>query len=254
MFVDGPNAMQAAPKDDLLYHEAFENPQKSGYLQALLRHPRMALAAGNGREGNGLRCTYQGFERGSERMVAALHLPREVDEATLVYDVFFEEDFQWTHGGKLHGLGPIEPVTGGGTMDPAGWSARIMFKEDGLLRTYLYTQDKTTKWGVGRNSAEPVLQKGRWHRIAIHVRVNEPDLANGFAHVYLDGKRVITHDEVRFRATAGKGTGIETFLFSTFHGGNKPRWAPRHADGSYARCHARFDNITIYPGAWTPTP
>lgn len=33
--------------------------------------------------------------------------------ATLVFDVRFDHDFQWMLEGKLHGLGPAKPVTGG---------------------------------------------------------------------------------------------------------------------------------------------
>jgi hypothetical protein len=39
----------------------------------------------------------------------------------------FDQDWQWVLGGKLHGLGPEQPITGGNERLPTGWSARVTF-------------------------------------------------------------------------------------------------------------------------------
>ena len=37
-------------------------------------------------------------------------------------------------------------------------------------------------------------------------------------------------------------------MFSTFHGGHSPSWAPKDGNGDYITVRAWFDNIAVYPG------
>jgi hypothetical protein len=81
------------------------------------------------------------------------------------------------------------------------------------------------------------------------VRVNEPaDVANGFSRLYVDGDLVDSHAGLRFRGEDSDASLINKFMFSSFHGGHMPDWAPRDADGNYTTVYAVFDNISVYKG------
>lgn len=200
--------------------------------------------------GTALRATYVGNEQGSARIVRQYPLPESGVEYTLVYDVRFGEDFQFVRGGKLHGLGPSRPITGGRPMSAEGWSARVVFGREGTARTYLYNQDQPGTYGTSVTSEEFRFERGRYHAVSFHVKLNDPEEANGHAHIYVDGERVVAHDNVRFRGEDGDHTLIDRVLFSTFHGGSSPEWAPKDEDGDYTTVHADFDNFAVYRGRY----
>lgn len=236
---EGDGAHETTP----VYADDFEGES------SLAGHRLLELAPGEGVNGStGLRATYVGEERGSSRIVRREALSEALNEATLVYDVRFEEDFQFVRGGKLHGLGPARTITGGNPIEPWGWSARVVFGSEGTIRTYLYNQDQSGTWGSSRTASDFRFETGEFYAISLHVKINDPDEANGFAHIYVDGDRVLEHNDVRFRGEEGDHTLINQFLFSTFHGGSSPAWAPTHEDGSYATVHATFDNFAVFPG------
>lgn len=240
----GTLVMAEAPSKILL-KEDFSHPE-TGLAKRLLEHPRIQLAETGGVDGTpAIRAAYVGYEQGSERVVVHYSLPRKVSKATLTFDVLFEEDFQWVRGGKLHGLGPEKPVTGGRTRRPDGWSARSMFNAEGRISSYLYDQDKQKKWGYGSKSKNPVFTINQWHRVEIQVILNDPGEKNGQAIVRIDGKEVLQTRQVEYRGNVGEPALIERFLFSTFHGGNTPDWAPKNEQGEPITVHARFDNFEV---------
>ena len=216
----------------------------------LAKHPKNAIVEGGGVDGSsGLRTTYVGGEMGSERVVIQPRLDAPLREATLSFDVRFDENFQFVRGGKLHGLGPTRPTSGGNPTKPEGWSVRLVWRSEGGLQTYVYDQRKTGKYGVVKPAEGFRFEPGRWYHLDLHVRVNEdPEAATGFAHVWVDGKKLIEHDDLQLRAEGGDETLITRLLYSTFHGGNGPEWAPKNADGSFATVHANFDNFRIAAG------
>lgn len=230
-----------------LLEEDFDRP--GGFGELLLADPHVKLIRKGGPDGsNAIRVSYVGSKVGSERVVVGYPLKKPVMEATLAFDVRFGEDFQWVKGGKLHGLGPENPVTGGNAREPDRWSARIMFAGDGRSKSYLYEQSPDKKFGVGDTSKAPVFKKGVWQKVRIRVKLNTPGKADGSFDVQVDGKQVNQQSGVRFRDGDGKDTLISRMLFSTFHGGNSPANAPKDDKGNFITVHADFDNFLVTEG------
>ena len=220
-----------------------------GAARKLLSHARISLAVGEGPDGSdAIRVDYVACPRGSERVVASFPLGQGMKEATLLFDVKFGEDFQWTKGGKLHGLGPKKPITGGAKRLPEGWSARIMWREEGKVQNYLYDQDQSKTYGIGERTKKGVFMPGKWHRVVIEVKLNEPGKKNGFTKTRIDGKEVAKTEGVEFRGEGGDETGIQLFMFSTFHGGHSTEYSPVDSKGKFTTVHAWFDNFEVVEG------
>ena len=229
------------------FSEDFESGD--GYLTAdFPDDPRLALVAGEGVGGTrAMRATYVGGPTGSDGFAFDIPLARPAVEYTLSYAVRFEPGFQFVHGGKLPGLGPARPVTGGEPLTPEGWSARVMWRDGGRAELYVYHQDQPGTYGEpGAGESAAYFVPGRWHSVSLQVRVNAPAAsANGAVVLYVDGELVDRHDNLRLRATEGANGLVSNLLFHTFHGGHGPEWAPREPDGSFATVHALFDNIAV---------
>lgn len=226
--------------------ENFDSPLGK-FGDQVVRHRLVSLSAGEGVGGTtGIKVTYQGNQQGSRRVLAKAPLEVPAVEVALEFAVRFCPGFDFAKGGKLHGLGPREPVTGGKPVTPAGWSARLMFRANGGLMTYVYHQDQPRRFGEVKVAQDFRFAPGVYHRVRMQVRLNEPpSVANGFVHVSVDGRELIRHEGIRFRSVEGSESLIQTVLFSTFHGGSSPDWAPRTADGAYKVDCAYFDDFGV---------
>ena len=159
-------------------------------------------------------------------------LPKSYEELYIAYDIRFEEGFDFVKGGKLPGLCGYDVNqasntgcnTGGGYPSGYdGWSARGMWREDGILENYVYHASQRNFYGDDEFwdvSAEP----GVWHRVQHRVVLNTPGQKNGILEAWFDGTKVLSLQNLEYRKT--NTIGINLFYFSTFFGGNDASWAP----------------------------
>ena len=166
----------------------------------LSRNDHLEVVKGEGTGGSkAIEATYQGNENGSARIVARTSLKRPGKEFTLCYDVKFAKDFDFAKGGKLPGLGPEKPVTGGDPMRSDGWSARLMWQKEGGVISYIYHQDQPGKYGDSKK-ANIKLETGKFHAITLQVTINSAgDQADGRVAIYIDGTKQIEHPAIRLR-------------------------------------------------------
>ncbi|NOK59961.1 MAG: RICIN domain-containing protein [Chloroflexi bacterium AL-W] len=188
-----------------------------------------------------VRVRYVPFSGGSERVTFKQNIP-PAKSYTLNYDVMFERGFEFVRGGKLHGLGPANPVTGCRSGAADRWSARTMFSGEGEPYPYLYKQERENRCGTSYRGSSFRYQTGKYHAVSLFVQVNDPNQANGRVLLYVDGRLIEKLTDIRFRSANTRDSLINTFMFSTFHGGSDSSWSPSKA------VYARFDNFAVDQG------
>lgn len=242
-----PVSCPAAAEETHVLDETFDAAHPSGFMNALLAHDHVDLARGQGIGGsNAIRVRYQGNSQGSERVLVNYPLPPATGYS-LSFAVRFCPGFDFGLGGKLHGLGPSRPVAGGNRVTPARWSARAMFRRQGGLQSYIYSQNKKSRYGDVAIAKDFRFQPDRYYLLVMQVQLNEPSSDDGFMRILVDGEPVIEHRNIQFRSVASRNAWISTLMFNTFHGGHSPEWAPRTAEGRYAKTCAYFDNFVVAP-------
>jgi hypothetical protein len=251
--------------DQILFSDDFESGDESVIYRDLKAHGfDVTIVPGQGTHGSrGLEVLYVSIYKGSSRVKGFFRLARKTDEASLSYDVAFGEDFQFVKGGKLHGVGPDEVVTGDWKPRPDGWSSRVMWIEDGKTELVLNTQDQPNKWGAYKHNDSFRFERGRFYAVTLYTRLNSgPGEKDGEARVYVDGKLLIRYDHAYFWSDPVNDARISQFLFSTFHGGGTSDWSPKDRNGNYVNVHATFDNFLVTDGlqvrakpgaAWHPS-
>lgn len=239
---------EVAPK--LVFELNFDEDTFTKEESRLITHELIEISNNEGI--NNSKCievSYVGNEQGSKRVVRELQLPSSLTEATLNFSVKFQKGFQFVKGGKLHGFGPLETITGGNTIVPKGWSARMMFKENGTVQPYIYHQGMKGQFGEGQKTAQAHFSTDRYHTVSMYMKINQPASAsNGVFELWIDGTKASFMENIQFRSDEGDGTLITSMLFSTFLGGNDPSWAPKDQNGNYVTQIAWFDDFSIYQG------
>lgn len=201
-----------------------------------------------------LKITYPAGEQSVKQ--AAWGIPGR-SQYTLEYKVRFADGFDFNgsagaksglNGGKLPGLAarPEEGTaicTGGKSCDVGrGFSARLMWRTDGVGVLYLYdlTKSRTGQtWGEDIEFAgKAKFTPGQWNHIREDVVLNTPGQANGSVKAYLDGQLVV---DLQDREIIGGAEKIDILLFSTFFGGNSSEWFPAIEQTAY------FDDFSVRP-------
>ncbi len=173
-----------------------------------------------------------------------LNFNESYDAVELRFDVMFEKGFDFVRGGKLPGLFGGEGNTGGNKpTGHDGFSARMMWREDGQAVQYLYYPDQPGRYGhqipwLQATTGEPVrFIPGQWHTVVHQVKINTPNKRDGTLQAFFDDHLVLKLDNLRFRDT--KTFSIDGFVFSTFFGGGDASWETATQETIY------FDNFQI---------
>lgn len=238
----------AATAAGSVFNESFDGQTLTYFGAAVLDQNNVSFVSGKGVNGsNAIKVAYRGNSEGSERVIVNYQLPRSL-QYTLHFDVNFCAGFDFRKGGKLHGLGPANPVAGGNKVSSQRWSARSMFRRQGGLQSYIYSQNMAGKYGDAVIAKDFQFEPGRYYALTYQVVLNNPvSASNGSMRIFVDGAPVIYHSNIKFRSTESLDSQISTLMFNTFHGGHTADWAPRNANGSYKVDCAYFDNFAVSP-------
>ena len=171
------------------------------------------------------------------------------DELTVEYKVRVPKDFEPKRGGKLPGFGGGSNPKGGASTESAdGFSARVMWRELGVLEQYVYHMERSSdkNWGenflwsktdnksqiIKSDMWDSLKQKveGRvyitpnvWHTIKTYIKMNAPGKRDGKIITWFDGEEVLNLD-LEFREDGSFG--IDSLNFACYFGGNDATWAP----------------------------
>ncbi|GAA5895928.1 hypothetical protein JCM8208_005127 [Rhodotorula glutinis] len=171
------------------------------------------------------------------RVLGTKHEPAQT--ALLKYEVAFDPTFDFVKGGKLPGLSGTSSSSGHGRTLCVGGrhldscvSARLMWRPQGLGEVYAYVPTDAgfceegerrgdvacdVSWGTSLSRGSFRFERARWHTITQLVSLNDPPLANGLLHLYLDDHLVLSHSDILWRTSPN--VTFDAVLFSTFFGG-----------------------------------
>lgn len=166
-------------------------------------------------------------------------------EGTMEYDVYFQEGFDFTKGGKLPGVCGLDCPVGCSAVSPQrGWSTRLMWREGGGMVTYAYYPDKPKAIRCGEDWRwSKKVVPGRWFNVKIYTKINTPGKADGISKAYLDGELVMQKTGIMFRYNSADSYTISRAYLTTYVGGSSVEmFAPSHDQ------FIKFDNFKVYSG------
>ncbi|KAJ6588237.1 hypothetical protein B0H19DRAFT_922055 [Mycena capillaripes] len=172
-------------------------------------------------------------------------------EATFGYSVMFPKGFRFVKGGKLPGIyGGDDPDTAvscsGGRRDPTCFSARLMWRTNGMGEMYTYIPSDPSGDAHGQFAANAKIcdipnsecnptygasiargafnfTPGVWTTVSERVRLNTAGKADGELQLFVGGKSVIKVEGIILRdSDKGRMRGIQ---MQTFFGGSTKDWA-----------------------------
>jgi|GEM_PF-986450 len=194
-----------------------------------------------------LRITFPSGEGGTDKSGAQAPLIfTSGQEIYVSYWFRMSDNFDWGgifEGGKLPGLASGDRCSGGSDcIGTNGFSARLMWRSGGKAVLYLYHMDKPDGDGEDFNLTDSngdnlYFQQGVWYNVVQRVKMNTGDNKDGEVQVWINGVEAVNLTGIQF---VNDGSLIDTFYFSTFHGGPDYKWGPDET------CYIWFDDINIY--------
>lgn len=154
----------------------------------------------------------------------------------VAFDVYFDDGWTWSGGGKLGGIFIGDGAASGGNHTADGASHRIMWQTDGGAISYLYLPagvpqpnpdlQKSKGFGLGLHHAlfKGIFKKGQWNRVEIGVKLNGFDAAgrpagDGVAALTINGVTGVVRN---VNWAAHPGMKISGFDYASFFGGPDP--------------------------------
>lgn len=222
----------------VVFQERFEN--SSEFSEKLIQTGLAERIKNNGN--HSLKVIYYPSTQGTKRVIVN-QLIEQADAMSLEYRIDLCNNFNFGKGGKLPGLGSVKPIAGGRIMDRKNWSARLMFNSDGSIKTYVYNQNKTQKYGSVVNSSANSLKLTPGNSFVIKMVLTK-SIPFSLIKVYLNNKLIIEHPNLLLGDNS-KESSIGTFMFNTFHGGADESWTPKGDSGQEVTGCIKFDDIEI---------
>ncbi|MCD8542116.1 MAG: hypothetical protein LRY69_01340 [Gammaproteobacteria bacterium] len=153
----------------------------------------------------------------------------------------FEEDFDWSKGGKLPGL-TTYPDTPTGCIDNSdfdGNSVRYMWRENGQLFLYLYYPEKQERCGdYYAMSPTFYFAPGTWYTLTQEVRLNDVGLSDGYIKVWIDAVLSLSLSNLVLRRSGDLHE--DDIKMDCFRGGSDSTWA------SPEDAYIYFDEFKLY--------
>lgn len=164
------------------------------------------------------------------------------EKLCISYDMKVEQPFDFVKGGKLPGLGGGTTPTGGEKPDGSdGFTVRGMFRENGLLESYVYHKDQPGNYGEdfswSQESVSPVLDE-QWHTSTTCLTMNDPTSNNGQLLAWFDSTLVLNEIDMAWRTVSTLS--IDHVLIHVFMGGSDASWAPGQDQKIF------FDNFNVF--------
>lgn len=165
----------------------------------------------------------------------------EWETAFFQYQLMFEENFDWSKGGKLPGL-TTYPDTPTGCIDNSdfdGNSVRYMWRENGQLFLYLYYPEKKERCGDYYTMSPPFyFAPGTWYTLTQEVYLNNIGLSDGYIKVWIDGVLSLSLSNLVLRRSGDLYE--DDIKMDCFRGGSDSSWA------SLKDSYVYFDEFKLY--------
>tara|TARA_Y100001970_G_scaffold236774_1_gene296768 strand:- start:1960 stop:2748 length:789 start_codon:yes stop_codon:yes gene_type:complete len=228
-------------KEDALYLQDFEDMtvDQHWFSPALL-----VIEDERNSEGLILRQNYVPSSTGTPFIGKRFKLRESVREATLTFDMKIDPGFEFVKGGKLHGLGGGSATTGCKSIDPDGWSVRLMWRQEGKPVLYIYDQERKKR--CGDNVETPsnfTFERGVWYTVSLSVKLNSAvGSSDGAASLFINREKLIEINSLNL--TGNMDSAIDCFMYNSFYGGNDPSWSPTK------EAYIFFDNFQVKGGSF----
>lgn len=176
---------------------------------------------------------------------------QEPEELYARYYVYFPKGFAAANGGgKLPG--PAGPYGSTGQAGNAadgtnGWSARGAWRPANstddpttvpiLPEYYVYHADMSGSYG-DRPDWNTTFQRGQWYQVDQHVKMNTPGQNDGVLEAWVDGDRVFSRTNYRFRNSGYDNIKVQKYWFTLTYGGS---WSSPTDNAAY------FSDLTLSP-------
>jgi hypothetical protein len=258
---DAPISVGVPPPEGILWQDRFDTAApgplttaggnglfdpRVGKTDAVYAHAAITADAGGEKF---LRHTIPAGELGN--FFAAPRLVRDVEHATLQYDIRFDEGFDWRWGGKIPGLAGVAPgveiyaPTSGERNRDVGFSTRLMWHgraddgsrayqdalgaippdQENMLVTYAYVRSPEDGFGGygWQTNLDAGFRAGVWHNVRMEVKLNTIGRADGVYRVWIDDILRFSASDWDYRNRAD--VKIQAVLYDIHRGGNNsPGW------------------------------
>ena len=145
-------------------------------------------------------------------------------ETLLEYRLRFDNNYDFSRGGKIPGLAGGSAPTGCVSTNGSGFSARMMWRENGKLIGYVYDNNQSSACGTGIDAGFS-FKANQWYTVKERVKLNTGRAGDGILQIWVDDRMLISRSNLAYM-NGGPTAKIDWLLFHSFYGGSTADWAP----------------------------